>query len=1394
MPRGIDLQKQASNHLKLLWLKAMVMSVDEKLSNDKSRCDSGSQTKVNYSMKCRKAKDDVKTGGELPRSTRLNRDGSTFLFMTIKQWKLVMDIFSCVRELILLDFALTRNNDNNVSRRCEMKFIKNFCSVCCLIFVFSGSAGIVNAQIQNGQDMSFPASSQFRKPWSRLCPDADRDGYSSNKFVFICGPLDCNDLNRDVNPGMQEDCTDSKDNNCDGIVNEGCKIDSPIPIVPEKEPDCADKDGDGFESFTILCPTGDDCDDMDATVHPGAPEKCDDTIDNDCDQEIDAEDSECAAASVPGFTWRMHDRFGIDNDNDGIIDYYEDADGAGTYYSEQLRDAETQINPEGGFTVSFHAYLCNVRQASDIFIRCDYEFKWILDGIEKARTTTNTWVTQLPEGTYKVKLEIYPKGLSSASSSPLESYTEQVIIQDWLIVGIGDSFASGEANPDYPSSLSGIRDAMVELEKIFRQLENLGLDFHRTEGEISIISDVLERIAAAFTDVQEECLDDMFCDPACERICLGCCWSWCPEKDLWGNSMCNCEKVCGPDLLCQSQMAPQIARCSSSLSWLIAMLPPLISEAPGAVIMFLNDLLDPLTISVQGIITDILADGDVFGAILDEIDRILVTIQTITSNFDRIMEISSEMALNDSLINNLEAEWQDQRCHRSGYSAQALAAWSIERRDPRTSVTFIHLACSGGTIEEGLIGPYSGAEYGPTPIRAQVDKALELVGDREVDAVLVSVGGNDVGFAPQIIRCITQEPCFAEDVDDLYINMLESLGATDILRAMGLLGFCNTLEFLDDTILNVRSGEVEPLSSLCNGIVDEFSEISPETAATSFDDLKQDLPLKYERLSRRLGEFPGVAGTTARSSTDQRIYITKYPNLTMDENGDYCDGTTDVADPLNSMPGISQQEFEWAYETLTSDLNEMVEQASDEHGWRLVGGFGSEYETDELGIGYLTQNHGICTANNQSWFRRVPDTFLMQKNHNGMIHPTITANRNIANAILDKLVEDFYEDGDLQQPPRPPVESSPQVFPTTETDCDNQQDEDNDGLTDCADPDCLGVSCGEWMSCSEQGNCVDETPDCSHLDGICVEGSWESDSRRCTEQSKAAGMACGKNRECDGVGNCVNTGDKNEAEDSAIYALNVLADNVKTIADNSIEAVGAPDGGYIALGAGYIVAEMEDWFGNGPGEDLRIYEVGLPEPFDVYISADAGKWTTVAEGISKQSSDNLYVGFDIALIRSIMNGPYKYVKIVGKGENTNNTSGADIDAIAALYPADGESDDIPVATAEPEITVSDFYGVGTYDYLTQKYGVNILWTTTKEKNISGFNLYRTASTKVKPLKINTSVINAAGAGQYLYPDIGLLRATTYVYKLKAIDANGDETDVGSMNATSGKGLVILPGG
>lgn len=123
--------------------------------------------------------------------------------------------------------------------------------------------------------------------------DTDEDGFGdpSNSILdcrtpagYVDNALDCNDANPNINPSIAEICN-LIDDDCDGMVDEGVLL-----------PFHADQDGDGFgdaETTIMACvaPIGfvennDDCDDLDASVHPGASEVCNE-IDDDCDGLVD---------------------------------------------------------------------------------------------------------------------------------------------------------------------------------------------------------------------------------------------------------------------------------------------------------------------------------------------------------------------------------------------------------------------------------------------------------------------------------------------------------------------------------------------------------------------------------------------------------------------------------------------------------------------------------------------------------------------------------------------------------------------------------------------------------------------------------------------------------------------------------------------------------------------------------------------------------------------------------------------------------------------------------------------------------------------------------------------------------------------------------------------------
>lgn len=64
-----------------------------------------------------------------------------------------------------------------------------------------------------------------------------------------------------------------------------------VPVTLTLKPAVGDEDGDGYVATSA---GGDDCDDQDIAVHPGAEERCDNLKDDDCNGQADCADAVCA--------------------------------------------------------------------------------------------------------------------------------------------------------------------------------------------------------------------------------------------------------------------------------------------------------------------------------------------------------------------------------------------------------------------------------------------------------------------------------------------------------------------------------------------------------------------------------------------------------------------------------------------------------------------------------------------------------------------------------------------------------------------------------------------------------------------------------------------------------------------------------------------------------------------------------------------------------------------------------------------------------------------------------------------------------------------------------------------------------------------------------------------
>ena len=140
------------------------------------------------------------------------------------------------------------------------------------------------------------------------------------------------------------------------------------------------------------------------------------------------------------------------------------------------------------------------------------------------------------------------------------------------------------------------------------------------------------------------------------------------------------------------------------------------------------------------------------------------------------------------------ARWLDQACHRSLYSHQLRTALQLSLEDPHRAVTYVGVACSGAEIVHGLFLRYKGNEWVPNPpehsqISAvavaqcgnsaapaqDLPEAYHMGGKiealqgglelnkcaqehaRKIDLVLLSIGGNDVGFARLVANAVLSD-------------------------------------------------------------------------------------------------------------------------------------------------------------------------------------------------------------------------------------------------------------------------------------------------------------------------------------------------------------------------------------------------------------------------------------------------------------------------------------------------------------------------------------------------------------------------------------------------------------------------------------------------------------
>ena len=637
--------------------------------------------------------------------------------------------------------------------------------------------------------------------------------------------------------------------------------------------------------------------------------------------------SASGAGSAAAFDWTMPDRFGDDANGDGLIDYFTPTTVCtGSTVASCVTHAPT--NPHDIEPTFWRVDLDACASSPS-----DATYSWqVLGGagtIHGGPGCDDFFARFSEEGTYRIELTVEDDGAESTT-------IQEVVVQDWLIVSLGDSYGSGEGVPDeevLDSELAAVDALADDLAEALRELLDFGPCAPGTGFDFDECADILQQAGHDAIDVSVSLIKRLN-DPVCAVF----------HEDF--------------DLLACGQLIIDIGLELADLS------------------------IDAVSNAVAGAFADY---KDKFHDAYEAAQNAANAAQGAIEDVD------------------LSARWQDRRCHRSANAGSAQAARLLEQADPKTSVTFVHLACSGAEIIRGLVNGYDGVN-GDMPFELdsepegdllpdldpQAEAAADLIGDREIDALYLSIGGNDVGFGPITIACIALAPC----------NPIDQ-GLGDIGPFPDLVVVAATCFALSPVLAPLPGGSF--LQLICLPAVGALVATAiGETGEDIFDEKFKGLPIaadpddfvahgRYDQLDDVLEEDLGMTDELA-----DRVYLSEYVDATRNDDGSFCPDGFRLVD---NLPGADAGEARWIDNTLEANLNGMVAAATERHGWNLVDGIYDAFR----------EGHGLCAVDN--WLVRMHDSFLIEGKITGAVHPNLKGHAAYRNRILATWLADFYPDG-----------------------------------------------------------------------------------------------------------------------------------------------------------------------------------------------------------------------------------------------------------------------------------------------------------------------------------------------------------------------------------------------
>jgi len=189
------------------------------------------------------------------------------------------------------------------------------------------------------------------------------------------------------------------------------------------------------------------------------------------------------------------------------------------------------------------------------------------------------------------------------------------------------------------------------------------------------------------------------------------------------------------------------------------------------------------------------------------------------------------------------AQWWDEPCHRSLLSFPVTTTLYLAAQAPHRATTLVHLGCSGAEVRSGLVEPQQNLPgSGEDETSTQLEQLALILGPEHgrprIDRVLLSIGGNDTGFA-DVVQTLVAPP------NGWRFPLMPWIA--------GVTG---------DTVCPYDR-EAQPLARLCGGRLTAQSRLD----GTGVSSLREE----YELVRTELREQVGIEG--------RMIVQTQYPDI-----------------------------------------------------------------------------------------------------------------------------------------------------------------------------------------------------------------------------------------------------------------------------------------------------------------------------------------------------------------------------------------------------------------------------------------------------------------------------------------------------------------------------------